>query len=333
MIKPSLIKRLYQEKNLLAFSAGGDSTALFFLLLKQNISFDIAIVNYNTREQSKKEITYAQTLAQKYHKNIFIKTAPFIDKNFESKAREIRYKFFDTLMQKYNYQNLLTGHHLNDKFEWFLMQLSKGAGLPELINLKQLSQRKNYTLVRPLLNTTKDELLDFLKNNDIIYYEDKSNENLQFKRNQFRYQISNDFIKKYSNGIKKSFQYLDKDEDLLFEKPSIKQEKKLFYFKKTKNKREDIYIIDKILKQNNYLLSHAQRSLLETEKDIVIGNIFCINYFKNTIFIAPFVKKSMDKKSKEQYRKLKIPILLRPYLFLEKNTQLFIFQNLTTHKL
>ncbi|NLN13488.1 MAG: tRNA lysidine(34) synthetase TilS, partial [Arcobacter skirrowii] len=38
------------SKNLLAFSAGVDSTALFFLLLNSNIPFDIAIVDYNIRE-------------------------------------------------------------------------------------------------------------------------------------------------------------------------------------------------------------------------------------------------------------------------------------------
>ena len=41
------------QKNLLAFSAGVDSVALFFLLLEQNISFDIAIVDYNLIVQSK----------------------------------------------------------------------------------------------------------------------------------------------------------------------------------------------------------------------------------------------------------------------------------------
>ena len=48
--------RIKNSKNLLAFSGGVDSSALFFLLLNHKIDFDIAIVNYNTREQSKDEI-------------------------------------------------------------------------------------------------------------------------------------------------------------------------------------------------------------------------------------------------------------------------------------
>ncbi|MEA1879510.1 MAG: ATP-binding protein, partial [Campylobacterota bacterium] len=52
-------KNLNNKKNLLAFSAGIDSSALFFLLLENNIKFDIAIVDYNIRDQSKKEVTHA----------------------------------------------------------------------------------------------------------------------------------------------------------------------------------------------------------------------------------------------------------------------------------
>ena len=66
--------RIKNSKNLLAFSGGVDSSALFFLLLNHKIDFDIAIVNYNTREQSKDEIAYALNLAKEYKKEIFIKS-------------------------------------------------------------------------------------------------------------------------------------------------------------------------------------------------------------------------------------------------------------------
>ena len=74
-----------ESKNLLAFSAGVDSTALFFLLLEQNIPFDIAIVNYNVRVQSKEELAYAKELATKYNKQIFIKEVTLENlSNFEN---------------------------------------------------------------------------------------------------------------------------------------------------------------------------------------------------------------------------------------------------------
>ena len=60
---------LKNSKNLLAFSGGADSTALFFLLLENEIPFDIAIVDYALRAQSKEEVSYAQELALTYKKN------------------------------------------------------------------------------------------------------------------------------------------------------------------------------------------------------------------------------------------------------------------------
>ena len=109
------------QKNLLAFSAGVDSTSLFFLLLKQNIPFDIAIVNYNLREQSKDEISYAKELALKYNKKIFLKDIKLENSsNFEKTARDIRYKFFEEIISKNSYENLITAHQLNDKLEWFI---------------------------------------------------------------------------------------------------------------------------------------------------------------------------------------------------------------------
>ena len=63
------------SNNLLAFSAGVDSTALFFWLVEKNIPFDIAIVNYHTRPTSDEEVAYAKELAEKFNKKITLKNA------------------------------------------------------------------------------------------------------------------------------------------------------------------------------------------------------------------------------------------------------------------
>ena len=69
MLELQTLELLKGKKNLLAFSGGVDSTALFFLLLKSDIRFDIAIVNYGQREQSKEEVLYAQELSNRYNIN------------------------------------------------------------------------------------------------------------------------------------------------------------------------------------------------------------------------------------------------------------------------
>ena len=91
---------LLQKRNLLAFSAGVDSSALFFLLLENNIPFDIALVNYGTRENSDKEEVHAQALADKYHLTYHSIKAPKFTSNFEKNAREFRYAFFETLIKE-----------------------------------------------------------------------------------------------------------------------------------------------------------------------------------------------------------------------------------------
>jgi tRNA(Ile)-lysidine synthase len=110
-------------KNLLAFSAGVDSSALFFLLVEQNIPFDIAIVNYNQRESSNNEVIYATQLAHKYGKKCFISLYPKDKKFSEKTARDYRHNFFEEIIEKENYEALLTAHQLNDKLEWFLIPL------------------------------------------------------------------------------------------------------------------------------------------------------------------------------------------------------------------
>ena len=65
------LKTLKQTKNLLAFSGGGDSVALFFLLLQNDIEFDIAIVDYGVREQSILEVEYAKELAATHNKKCY----------------------------------------------------------------------------------------------------------------------------------------------------------------------------------------------------------------------------------------------------------------------
>ena len=195
------------QKNLLAFSAGVDSVALFFLLLKQNIPFDIAIVDYNLRLQSKDEISYAKELASKYNKQIFLKDITLeSNSNFEKTARDIRYKFFEEIISENSYENLITAHQLNDKLEWFLMQLSKGAGLVELIGFNEFEQKENYKIYKPLLNITKDELENYLKINNHKYFIDESNFDEKYKRNFFRHNFSNPFLENFSSGVKKSFE-------------------------------------------------------------------------------------------------------------------------------
>lgn len=307
------------QKNLLAFSAGVDSSALFFLLLENNIPFDIAIVNYNLRAQSKEEISYAKELSHTYKKEIFIyETKLDSNSNFEKKARDIRYAFFDEIIKEHHYVNLITAHQLNDKLEWFMMQLSKGAGLVELIGFNEFEHKESYQIYKPLLNISKDELEKYLLENNHKYFVDQSNFDEKYKRNFFRHNFSDKFINNFNKGIKKSFEYLQKDLDSLdIQNKPLKKIKDLEIFLNQKDDNLNIRTIDLSLKRRGILLSFANRNEILKQKEISISNKINISINEDYIFIAPKVEIIMDKKFKESCRIAKIAKNIRPYIFLQ----------------
>ena len=309
-----------ESKNLLAFSAGVDSSALFFLLLKQNIPFDIAIVNYNVRVQSKDEVNYAKELALKYNKQIYIKDIKLEStSNFEKMARDIRYKFFEEIIDENSYETLITAHQLNDKLEWFLMQLTKGAGLVELIGFNEFEQKENYKVYKPLLEITKEELKNFLKQENIKYFIDNSNFDEKYKRNYFRHNFSDKLLSEYTNGIKKSFKYLQDDiNSLNIEITPIKNFNELEIYQNQKDNNLNIRIIDNSLKKRGFLLSSGQREEILKQKEITISHKINISIKEDLIWICPNVSSIMDKKFKETCRINKIPKNVRNYIYYKK---------------
>lgn len=309
-----------ESKNLLAFSAGVDSSALFFLLLKQNIPFDIAIVNYNVRVQSKDEVNYAKELALKYNKQIYIKDIKLEStSNFEKMARDIRYKFFEEVIDENSYETLITAHQLNDKLEWFLMQLTKGAGLVELIGFNEFEQKENYKVYKPLLEITKEELENFLKQENIKYFIDNSNFDEKYKRNYFRHNFSDKLLCEYTNGIKKSFKYLQDDiNSLNIEITPIKNFNELEIYKNQNDNNLNIRIIDNNLKKRGFLLSSAQRKEIIKQKEITISHKINITLNEDFIWICPKIEINIDKKFKEFYRINKIPKNIRNYIYYKK---------------
>ena len=316
MLKKELITTLQKTKNLLAFSAGGDSTALFFLLIQHNIPFDIAIVDYNIRKQSKEEVAYAKLLAKQYNLQCHIFQSPKINNNFEANARKIRYDFFETLIQKYSYTHLLTAHHLGDRFEWMLMQFCKGAGCVELSGMQQEEKKSTHTIIRPLLDYDKTELLTYLHKHNIQYFFDETNNDTTIKRNEFRHNYTTPLLQKYLQGIKKSFQYIDEDRKNLITPIQITTIKDFAYFL-LHNQRSNIYAIDQYLKQNNLMMSASEKTLLKQQTTTIIARKFVVTFTQKYCFIAPFLKDNtpLPKEFKEECRKRKIEPKLRKYLY------------------
>jgi len=321
------VTALKHKHNLLAFSAGIDSSALFFLLIENNIKFDIAIVDYGVREQSKEELAHAKALARKYKLFCHNIKAPHFETHFEKKARDFRYEYFNLLVTIEGYDNIITAHQLNDQLEWLLMRLSKGAGVSELIGLSPMTQKSTYMLVRPLLSFTKEALLTYLKENDYPYFIDQSNYEVTYERNKFRKQFSDTLMSEYSEGIKRSFDYLRRDKTMLESDFETHYTNKALHVIKLHNPKMKSKAADIALKQLGYLLSAFQRQEIEKENSLVIGGEWAIEIQYDLLYVCPYITTDMPKTFKELCRVAKIPTKIRPYIYKENIEPSFLISH------
>lgn len=317
MLSAPVLRKLKSGRNLLAFSHGVDSTALFYLLDEAGVKFDLAIVDYNVRAQSKDEIASAQDLAAKFNKQIYVKSVHLDESNFEHEARTARYEFFGQICRERGYENLILAHQFDDKFEWFLMQLGRGAGLIELLGMQELEAHEDYVIARPLLGVRKCELERFLRERNLKYFTDETNLTDRFKRGFIRAKFSEPFLNEYFSGVKKSFEFLAAD--ALNLAPEISNPAPNIYL--VKRGANEIRGVDQACKRLGLVLSLAQRNectrCLENGTGCVLGGKVAVGVGDNFIFVTPYIKAAMDKKFKEACRRLAIPPINRGFLFVE----------------
>ena len=315
MLSAPVLRKLKSGRNLLAFSHGIDSTALFYLLDEAGVKFDLAIVDYNVRAQSKDEVTAAQQLAAKFNKQIYVKSVQLGESNFEHEARAARYDFFAEICRERGYENLILAHQFDDKFEWFLMQLGRGAGLNELLGMQELEAREYYAIARPLLGVRKCELERFLRERNLKYFTDETNLTDRFKRGFIRAKFSEPFLDEYFSGVKKSFEFLAAD--ALSLTPEISNPALKIYL--VKRGRGELRGVDLACKRLGLVLSSAQRNecarCLENGAGCVLGGKVAVGAGANFIFVTPYIKATMEKKFKEACRQLAVPPINRGFLF------------------
>lgn len=321
-LKEETLNLLRDKKILIAFSGGVDSSALFFLLSQSGLRCDLAIVDYEIRKESTDEVAYAKELALEHKVDCFVAKAPHFSSDFEAKAREFRYSFFEQIIQSHHYDILLTAHQLNDQLEWFFMRLSKGAGVSELVGLRDVVKKANYLLVRPLLEYSKAELLEYLKRGKKRYFVDSTNSDEKYERNYFRLQFSDKMVERYKDGIKKSFEYIKRDAHMLEENCEVIFQEKNLIIARLKNKNYKSKATDILLKRLGYLLSAKQRKDIDSHSDIVIGGAWAIGLSEDLLFVSPYIKTVMSKRFKEWCRIAQIPPLIRGYIYQEQIKEL-----------
>lgn len=191
------LENLLKENDacVLALSGGPDSMCLLTLLLEikkhKKIEIICAHVNHNTRPSCEKEEKFIREYLKKYNIPFeYYKIKEYQKGKFtEQEGREKRYGFLKQVVKKYNGTYLFTAHHVDDLTETIIMRILRGSTLSGYLGLKQDFKWEEVRIVRPLLQNTKKEILEYLKIKNIPYVTDESNEDETYKRNRIRKNI------------------------------------------------------------------------------------------------------------------------------------------------
>lgn len=206
-----------QNKSLLlSLSGGPDSTALALILtlLKKRLKLkEIAgfYLDHGLRKESKEEKRFLEDLSQRQGFSLYFFStrvdliAQKTGKGLEEIGRNLRYKLLTYLTKKYGFELVALGHHLNDLAEDVLMRFIRGTGWPALGGMEAKIEQDFFTLLRPLIFLTKEEILKFLELVRQGYCVDKSNEDLSFLRNRVRHNILPLFLKENPLFLKNVF--------------------------------------------------------------------------------------------------------------------------------
>lgn len=199
-----------------ACSGGPDSMCLLDLVTKLkdelNLNIIVAHVNHKLRSESEEEAKMVENYAKENNITFeLLEITDYINGNFtEEDARKRRYNFFNEIIKKYQASALLTAHHGDDLIETILMRLTRGSNLSGYIGIKEISQNENYKTLRPLLSITKDEIINYLKENNVPYRLDKTNEELKHTRNRYRH-IVLPFLKKENPKVHEKYLKFSKE--------------------------------------------------------------------------------------------------------------------------
>ena len=193
-ILKKLDKTIKENETVITATSGGpDSMALLSLLIKlsktKKITIICAHVNHNLRKESQEEAIMVEKYANENNLIFEKMEINHYKGNTENYARTQRYNFFEKLIKKYNATYLLTAHHGDDLTETILMRMVRGSSLKGYSGFQEITDKETYKIYRPLITKTKDELLNYVKTNNIPYAVDKTNFSEEYTRNRYRLNI------------------------------------------------------------------------------------------------------------------------------------------------
>jgi len=220
-------KLISQGDNVLvALSGGPDSVSLLYLLLKYRKKFNISVsafhLNHLLRGKESEGDEKFCTLLCKKNKIPIYKFKADIKKlagekkiSIEEAARNERYRLIDELIKEHKFDKVATAHNSNDNAETVLINLLSGCGLHGISGIPV----KRDNIIRPLFPASKEEILEYLKQNKIKYRVDSSNLSNDYRRNYLRNKIipllKKEFNPKLEDALSRSSLIFKQSKDLI----------------------------------------------------------------------------------------------------------------------
>lgn len=199
---------------LAAVSGGPDSVALLegLLRLREELSFSVTAAHLNHRlrgPDSDEDERFVRSLVERRGVPLIVEArqvSQIREKkggSLEEIAREVRYAFLRRAAGKCGAKRIALGHNLDDNVETFLMNLIRGSGLRGLSGMPMLRREGRFVVIRPLLQVTREEILSFLKKENLPYREDRSNRDTAYTRNRIRHVLLPLLEREYNPQIRR----------------------------------------------------------------------------------------------------------------------------------
>lgn len=182
-----------QDKIVLGVSGGPDSISMLNILneIKKEYEFEIYVahVNHMIREEANDDEKYVQSYCEKnniqcYVKRIDVQQIANTKKiGTEEAGRNIRYEFFEEVMQNVGANKIATAHNKNDKIETIIMNLLRGSGLSGLKGIEPIRDNK---YIRPLIECERQQIEQYCEEKQLEPRIDKTNFENDYTRNKIR---------------------------------------------------------------------------------------------------------------------------------------------------
>lgn len=209
------------EKNdriVLGCSGGPDSIFLLevFLKIKEEFNLTLALVHINhlfRGSESDRDENFVRELGEKFGIQVFVKRKSMENMAKEEKitleeaGREIRYSFFDEVLEKINGNKVALAHNLDDQIETFLFRMIRGSSLEGLEGISE--KRDKY--IRPINEVYKKEIMSYLDENSIPYMIDSTNLENDYTRNSIRLDLIPFIEERYNPKFKEKIGNLMKE--------------------------------------------------------------------------------------------------------------------------